>query len=74
MMRMVTGLAGLILVVMLSTSAAQQTLEAPEAPDVPDVNDRAPDFELQDSKGETYRLSELRGKNVILEFIRSGSW
>jgi cytochrome oxidase Cu insertion factor (SCO1/SenC/PrrC family) len=59
------------LVVTLSTSAAQ---EAGEATDVPDVNDTAPDFELQDSKGETYRLSELRGKNVILEFIRSGSW
>ena len=71
MMRMVTGLAGLALVVMLSTSAAQ---EAGEEPDVPEVNDTAPDFELQDFKGETYRLSELRGKNVILEFIRSGSW
>lgn len=71
MMRMVTGLVGLVFVVTLSTSAAQ---EAGEATDVPDVNDTAPDFELQDSKGETYRLSELRGKNVILEFIRSGSW
>ena len=71
MMRMVTGLAGLALVVMLSTSAAQ---EAGEEPDVPEVNDTATDFELQDFKGETHRLSELRGKNVILEFIRSGSW
>ena len=71
MMRMVTGLAGLVLVVMLSTSAAE---EAGEATHVPDANDTAPDFELQDFKGETHRLSELRGKNVILEFIRSGSW
>ena len=46
----------------------------PEVPEVPEVNDEAPDFELKDSRGTTYRLSELRGKNVILEFIRSGSW
>ena len=74
MKRVVTSLAGLVLIVMLTTSAARQTLEAPEAGEVPDVNDQAPDFELQDFRGETYRMSELRGKNVILEFIRSGSW
>ena len=40
----------------------------------PEVGDRAPDFELKDYKGKSYRLSELKGKNVVVEFIRSGSW
>lgn len=35
----------------------------------------APDFELKDSQGKAYRLSDFRGKKtVVLEFIRSGSW
>ncbi len=39
-----------------------------------DVGDRAPDFELKDSKGQSYKLSDLKGKSVVVEFIRSGSW
>jgi hypothetical protein len=60
----------LVFFALLRASAAQQG----GTPDTPGVNDEAPDFELKDSKGNTHRLSELRGKNVILEFIRSGSW
>lgn len=39
------------------------------------VGDPAPDFELRDAHGATYRLSELvqRGP-VVLEFFRSGGW
>jgi thioredoxin-dependent peroxiredoxin len=32
------------------------------------VGDPAPDFELQDSDGETVRLSDLRGRPVVLVF------
>jgi peroxiredoxin Q/BCP len=32
------------------------------------VGDDAPDFELLGTSGKTYRLSDLRGKNVILAF------
>ena len=40
-----------------------------------DVGDTAPDFELRDLAGETYKLSEYRGeKVVVLEFFRSGDW
>ncbi len=40
-----------------------------------DVGDMAPDFELRDSAGKTYKLSEYRGeKAVVLEFFRSGGW
>lgn len=45
--------------------------------DTPTVNvgDPAPDFELKDAHGTSYRLSELvkRGP-VVLEFFRSGGW
>ena len=39
------------------------------------VGDPAPDFELKDAHGASYRLSELveRGP-VVLEFFRSGGW
>lgn len=30
------------------------------------VGDRAPDFELPGSDGETYRLSDFRGKQVVV--------
>jgi len=33
-----------------------------------DVGDVAPDFELLGTGGKTYKLSDLRGKNVVLAF------
>jgi thioredoxin-dependent peroxiredoxin len=33
-----------------------------------DVGDAAPDFELPGTEGQTFRLSEHRGKNVVLAF------
>ena len=33
-----------------------------------DVGDEAPDFELPGTSGRTYRLSDLRGRNVVLAF------
>jgi peroxiredoxin Q/BCP len=35
------------------------------------VGDPAPDFELQDSNGQTVNLRELRGKKVVLYFFTS---
>jgi peroxiredoxin Q/BCP len=33
-----------------------------------DVNDKAPDFSLSNENGETVRLSDFRGKTVVLFF------
>jgi peroxiredoxin Q/BCP len=33
-----------------------------------DVGDRAPDFELPGTGGETYRLADYRGRNLVLAF------
>ena len=33
-----------------------------------DVGETAPDFELRDQNGETVRLSDLRGKHVVVYF------
>ena len=39
------------------------------------VGEPAPDFELRNAGGESYRLSELTAKGpVVLEFFRSGGW
>jgi peroxiredoxin Q/BCP len=35
---------------------------------MPDVGDAAPDFNLQNQDGETVKLSDLRGKTVVLYF------
>ena len=35
------------------------------------MNTPAPDFELPDYTGKLVRLSELRGKNVVLVFNRT---
>jgi len=33
-----------------------------------DVNDQTPDFSLPDENGNTVKLSQFRGKNVVLFF------
>ena len=33
------------------------------------VNDKAPEFTLQDEDGQPVRLSDFRGKNVVLYFF-----
>ena len=35
------------------------------------VGDKAPDFELDSTKGGKLKLSSLRGKNVLINFYRN---
>jgi peroxiredoxin Q/BCP len=35
---------------------------------IPQIGEMAPDFELESDRGETFRLSELRGKRIVLYF------
>jgi AhpC/TSA family len=57
-------LAGVVLSPALATSQVKVA-----------VGKEAPDFELSDSAGHTYKLSSYRGKSaVVLEFFRSGDW
>ena len=52
--------AVLIGIVGLSAAAAAQELK---------VGDMAPDFTLQASDGQTYTLSKLRGRTVVLAWF-----
>jgi cytochrome oxidase Cu insertion factor (SCO1/SenC/PrrC family) len=56
-----------------SATSQPQTNSASQPPVAPQtqlkVGDRAPDFELTDTEGQTVRLSDFRGKkNVVLAF------
>ena len=37
------------------------------------VGEKAPDFALPDTSGKTVRLSDFRGRNVLIDFYR-GYW
>jgi cytochrome oxidase Cu insertion factor (SCO1/SenC/PrrC family) len=36
-----------------------------------EVGDKAPDFELDSTKGGKVKLSNLRGKNILINFYRN---
>ena len=52
--------------VIVSSASAQQAM--PGQPELK-VGDAAPDFTLQASDGQTYSLSKLRGKTVVLAWF-----
>lgn len=58
------ALLGLVLSVsfLLATTRFATALE---------VGDKAPDFELDSTKGGKLKLSSLRGKNVLINFYRA---
>jgi len=41
-----------------------------EEPPLLDIGDLAPDFELVDHEGTNYKLSDFRGRRVLLSFFR----
>lgn len=36
------------------------------------IDEKAPDFELQGADGKTYKLSDFKGKHVVLEWVNFG--
>jgi peroxiredoxin Q/BCP len=57
----------LVMVGLLAAGAVAQQL-IPGQPELR-VGDEAPDFTLQASDGQTYTLSKLRGKTVVLAWF-----
>ncbi len=51
--------------------AAFFLLEAGQLAVALEVGDKAPDFELDSTKGGKLKLSSLRGKNVLINFYRA---
>lgn len=68
-MKIFRQLSVLGLVVML---AAAPAFAQEGKPAKPQVGKPAPDFELKDMDGKTYKLSELKGKPVVIEFWNCG--
>lgn len=52
----------------MTVQQLQAAQDAGEAGSVPTVGQAAPDFELANQYGEPVRLSELRGRNVVVVF------
>jgi thiol-disulfide isomerase/thioredoxin len=59
--RWVPGLVALLGLALAGCSAPEETAEAAPAP-------AAPDFHLQDLSGNEVRLSDFRGKTVVIDF------
>lgn len=49
-------------------ASESKLVESADAPVVPQAGDEAPDFEYTLTDGKIYRLSELRGKKVLINF------
>ena len=54
--------------VLSAAIAGYAQLQVPGADNTPKVGDKAPDFELESSKGGKLKLSSLKGKNVLINF------
>jgi peroxiredoxin len=61
-------LFGLAAVALFGTAVLSQIAPLPGQPELK-VGDVAPDFTLQASDGQTYSLSKLRGKTVVLAWF-----
>ena len=57
---------------LLTTAAASALGLATHAHAAPAVGQKAPDFTLTDTSGKTVRLSDFKGKHVVLEWVNPG--
>jgi len=60
-----------LLMLIISISCAGQTREVYENDYIVKVGQKAPDFTINEAGGKSYRLSDLKGKIVMLQFTAS---
>jgi peroxiredoxin Q/BCP len=58
----------------LGMAAVAMSMQTPQTPQTPQpaglqVGDKAPDFTLPGSDGKTWKLSELKGKTVVVAWF-----
>lgn len=55
----------------LGIAAVAMTMQSPQTPPAAglQVGDAAPDFELKGSDGKTWKLSELKGRTVVVAWF-----
>ena len=61
----------ILLTVIITSVAFSQEKKVNEEGYIVRVGDKAPDFKISEAGGNTYRLSDLRGKVVMLQFTAS---
>ena len=67
------ALIGLLAFCLAPVAGKGQSKEFPLAPLKVDVGEKAPDFSVLSPNGETVRLSDFAGHNVLIDFYR-GYW
>jgi len=60
-----------LMMVLINSVALSQEKKVKEEGYIVSVGDKAPDFMISEAGGNTYRLSDLRGKVVMLQFTAS---
>ncbi len=68
MLRLMSACVGVVAMAAAAPSAGQ-TPAAPQNPTELKVGDTAPPFELQGSDGKVHRLSDYKGKTVVLAWF-----
>ena len=63
--------AGLVMLLLISSGLFSQEKKVYDDGYLVKVGGSAPDFTIQEAEGKTYRLSDLRGKVVMLQFTAS---
>lgn len=68
-MKKITSLLALLIILTINSNA--QSTKADDRGYIVKTGDMAPDFTIKEAGGKTYKLSDLRGKVVMLQFTAS---
>lgn len=70
-MKKISGLIFLLSILIFSNINAQPASKADDRGYIVKIGEQAPDFTIREAGGKTYKLSDLRGKVVMLQFTAS---